>query len=394
MKGLGMTWAALLISASVLIFISVLILFLSTMRSVARNERRFLFKDTSIVVGVYTVVCMCSVFTLSIPRAQPLCEAVSQVVFMIAAYSFYSLLVKNCSNCDGELRDVTENNEKASSPAYAEGSSFCCDGPQSQMLKSIKSKRRDDAWLVLQAPPCCCWPFCGRLLPERPLKVCHITNLGYLVLQMPFTTSVVYFVLLVMASEHQRIYNTYYQFLQPICLASILLGIYGINVTLKLASAVLPERPLQNRFRCLQLVLISTKLQALLIRLLASNGVVPCMSPLAPALVANLIQNSLVLCEMLLLAVWARFIYRNPVSKQDENTPINIAVSARSDNNNAVLANPQIARSWTGSKDNAFVIENQYGDMTSPVKHASRSTRDNTRSDVHITYNGGAPQTR
>lgn len=55
---------------------------------------------------------MCSVFTLSIPRAQPLCEAVSQIVFMTAAYSFYSLIVKSCSPCDGELKDVTENTGK------------------------------------------------------------------------------------------------------------------------------------------------------------------------------------------------------------------------------------------------------------------------------------------
>lgn len=54
-SGLGMTWAALMISVSILVFISVLILYLITMRNVAKTERKFLFKDISIVVGVYTV---------------------------------------------------------------------------------------------------------------------------------------------------------------------------------------------------------------------------------------------------------------------------------------------------------------------------------------------------
>lgn len=65
--------------------------------------------------------------------------------------------------------------------------------------------------------------------------------LRMLVLQLPVVQGLLYMVLLVMWAEEQSLYNVNYMYFQPIVVASILFGIWGMLMTLKMLSEILKD---------------------------------------------------------------------------------------------------------------------------------------------------------
>lgn len=69
--------------------------------------------------------------------------------------------------------------------------------------------------------------------------------LRMLVLQLPVVQGLLYMVLLVMWAEEQSLYNVNYMYFQPIVVASILFGIWGMLMTLKMLSEILKDYNMQ-----------------------------------------------------------------------------------------------------------------------------------------------------
>ena len=76
-------------------------------------------------------------------------------------------------------------------------------------------------------------------------------------------------------------------YMQPVIILSILFGIWGMNMTIKMLNEVLKDHLLQAKFVVLQLVLLLAKLQGLTARIVVWCGLIACKPPITPAVYAN-----------------------------------------------------------------------------------------------------------
>nr|CAD7429596.1 unnamed protein product [Timema monikensis] len=145
----------------------------------------------------------------------------------------------------------------------------------------------------------------------------HVRKLRMLILQLPVVQGLVYMILMVMWAEEESLYQVNYMYLQPVVVLSILFGIWGISMTIKMLAEVLKDHHMQGKFLVLQFVLLLAKMQGLVFRILVWASLLPCRPPITPTVYANLIYNSLMLAEMVILGIVARLLYRKELPDLD-----------------------------------------------------------------------------
>lgn len=265
-----------LVSGVVLVVLLTLLVYADTLRRVlSRTVPAAAKTHNAFVVSVYPIVSLATLCAVVVPRAQLLAEAVTQGVFMAAVYQLWCLLVAYC-------------------------------GGEAELIRRVKPGS-----LNPRVGPCCCWPCC--LLPMFAVNKRSVCLLRVLVLQLPVVQGVVYMVLLVMWAEEESLYEVNYMYLQPVVVVSILTGIWGLLMTIKMLSTVLANHLVLGKFLALQAVLLLAKFQGLTARILAWYNVLPCNPPLTPHVYANLMYNMAMVVEMLLLALFARAIYSREI---------------------------------------------------------------------------------
>ncbi|XP_066603293.1 organic solute transporter alpha-like protein [Prorops nasuta] len=247
-----------------------------------QKESKYFKTNALIIISVYPIASLCSLTSIAIPRALLLSEAVTQISLTISLYRLYLLLI------DVGRRKITK------SPP-----------------------------LKLKVGPCCCWPCLP--FPSLEMTDANLSWLRILVLQLPIIQGSIYCIFLFMAVEQPSLQVQYGVYLQPISVTSILLGLYGLSITMQSLQEVAPETKLQHKATVSQMVLLFSKLQAFIIRTLPLTGIFPCNPPLTPLLYANVTYNALMLVEMLLLCYAARHVYyaeleRNADSERDSAT--------------------------------------------------------------------------
>jgi len=230
-------------------------------------------------MSVYPIASLCSLVALALPRAQLLSDAVTQISLTIGLYRHYLLLI------DVGRREVNK------SPA-----------------------------LKLRVGPCCCWPCLP--FPDLDMNPTNMSWIQILVLQLPIVQTLIYIVSLIMEAEDALLVSRYAVFLQPLVVASILLGLYGLTITLKSLEEVNPGSNLKHKAAVIQMVLMFSKLQGFIVKSLPKTGLFPCNPPITPQTYANFTYNALMLIEMLLLCYVARLVYRDS-SDADVETPEN-----------------------------------------------------------------------
>lgn len=259
----------------VAVFITVA-LFADTIRSIIRTAPINTRSHAAFVVSVYPVVAIVTFCATLVPRAQVITEAVSQGMFMCSMYQLFCLIV-----------------------SYG--------GGETGLVKKLQP-----AQISLQVAPCCCWSCCS-FLPVYPLTKERLKILRALVVQLPVVQAFSYIAMLVMWSDDQKLYPLNYNYYQPVVVTSILLGIWGMVMLVRVSQEGLKEYFVQGKFIVLQLVLLLTKFQGLAARTLAMGNLFPCRSNITPTVYTNLIYNSALLWEMVLLAGFARLLYQKPV---------------------------------------------------------------------------------
>ncbi|XP_034254017.1 organic solute transporter alpha-like protein [Thrips palmi] len=265
-----------LFSVAVLVVLLTLLVYADTLRRVlTRTVPAAAKTHSAFVISVYPVVALATLCAVIVPRAQLLAEAVTQGVFMAAVYQLWCLLVAYC-------------------------------GGEAELIRRVKPGS-----LNPRVGPCCCWPCC--LLPMLAVNKRNVCLLRVLVLQLPVVQGLLYLALLVMWAEEESLYEVNYMYLQPIVVVSILTGIWGLLMTIKMLSTVLAGHLVLGKFVALQAVLLLAKFQGLAARALAWYDVLPCNPPLTPAVYANLMYNTAMLVEMLLLALFARALYSKDI---------------------------------------------------------------------------------
>ncbi|XP_054262661.1 organic solute transporter alpha-like protein [Macrosteles quadrilineatus] len=269
-------WGVLLFTLGGLAVCIVLAAYCDTLRHVLRSSPPLVKTHSAIILSVYPVVALSTYCATVVPRAQLLAEAVTQGVFMAGMYQLFCLMIAYC-------------------------------GGEAMLISRVKPLS-----LSPRVGPCCCWPCCG-FLPVMHIDKDRVRWLRVLVLQLPVVQGLVYMVLLVMWAEEQSLYQVNYMYLQPLVVMSILCGVWGIIMTMKMLTEVLQGYHIQGKFIVLQLVLILAKLQGVWARLFVWFGWLPCKPPITPTVYANLLYNSLMLWEMVLLCLCARYLYKRPL---------------------------------------------------------------------------------
>lgn len=229
------------------------------------------------ILSVYPIASICSLAAIAIPRAQLLSETVTHAFLTVSFYRLYLLLV------DVGRRQVTK------APT-----------------------------LKLNVGPCCCWP----CLPFPTLEMidANLSWIRVIVLQLPIVQGLLCFISFIMALDEQRTTPTYFPFFQPFVFSSILLAVYGITIVTKTVHSVLPGEKLNLKTLVSQLVLLFSKGQAGIIKLLANTGLFLCNPPITPITYANVTQNALMLIQMLLLCIAARYLYYVELDTVEDST--------------------------------------------------------------------------
>ncbi|XP_029675832.1 organic solute transporter alpha-like protein 3 isoform X2 [Formica exsecta] len=246
---------------------------------VYQKNSKFYKGNAIVILSVYPVASVCSLMAIAIPRGQLLSEAVTQMFLTISFYRLYLLLL------DVGRRRISET------PA-----------------------------LMLRVGPCCCWPCLP--FPNLQMTDANLSWLRILALQLPMVQGLLYFIFLFMKAEEPILATQYGVYLQPVMVISILLGIYSLTIATKTLHAVAPEANLHFKTLVTQLVLLFSKLQAGIIKLLPATGLFPCNPPLTPEIYASVTYNSLMLFEMLLLCYAARHVYYVDPEKNQEQDAI------------------------------------------------------------------------
>ncbi|XP_067011568.2 organic solute transporter alpha-like protein [Anabrus simplex] len=250
----------------------ILFLYIDTLRHIIRNAPSPVKTHSAFVLGVYPVVALATYCAIIVPRAHLLSEAVTQGMFMASMYQLFCLLVAYC-------------------------------GGEAELIRRVKPDS-----LNPRVGPCCCWPCC--CLPLCSVNKRNVRQLRLLVLQLPVVQGLVYMVLLVMWAEEESLYHVNYMYFQPVVVCSILFGIWGISMTMKMLAEVLKDHHMQAKFMVLQMVLLLAKLQGLLARISVWSGLMPCKPPITPSVYGNLIYNTTMLGEMVILMILARLLYK------------------------------------------------------------------------------------
>ncbi|XP_076173366.1 organic solute transporter subunit alpha [Ptiloglossa arizonensis] len=242
-----------------------------------QKESKFYKTNAIMILSVYPVASVCSLTTMAIPRTQLLSEAVTQIFLTISLYRLYLLLVHI------GLKRVTK--------------------PPPLMLK---------------VGPCCCWPCLP--FPDLQMTDANLSWLRLVVLQLPIIQGLTYCVFLFMSIEEPSLATQYGIYLQPSSVASILLGIYGLTITVKSLQEVAPEAKLHRKTTVSQMVLLFSKLQAFIVKSLPQTGLFPCNPPITPQIYANVTYNALMLIEMLLLCYAARYVYYVDLEREESTS--------------------------------------------------------------------------
>lgn len=86
---------------------------------------------------------------------------------------------------------------------------------------------------------------------------------------------------------YQSLYQVNYMYMQPFIVISIICGMWGISMTMRVLGDILKDHNIQGKFIALQLVLVLAKLQGLAFRTMVWKGWLPCKPPITPTVYAN-----------------------------------------------------------------------------------------------------------
>ncbi|XP_049943280.1 organic solute transporter alpha-like protein [Schistocerca serialis cubense] len=246
----------------------------NTMHYVRRHVPRVLRGYTAFVISLYPVSATITYLAVLVPRAHFLVQVVTQGMFVVCLYQMFSLLV-----------------------AYLGG-------------EEELSVRLSTATIQPVTGPCCCFPCCRYCCKPIPVTRKSVSRLRLLVFQLPLVQWLLYVIIFVMVAEDKETYTKALPYLQPLFVGSMMLAVWGTNMTIRVLNTILSDFKATAKFMSLQLIVILDVLQTSIANLIAKN--VPCTVPLTPTMWANLIVSTLVLVEMVPLSLWARSLYCRP----------------------------------------------------------------------------------
>ncbi|XP_065084663.1 organic solute transporter alpha-like protein [Ochlerotatus camptorhynchus] len=261
-----------------------IVLSLATFVICGKNIRQVLqytpkrFKSKTIVVLIiYPIVTALAIVSTLIPKSYFICDTASHIYFMICAYVFYSLIVE-----------------------YVDG--------DEAFIRSSDSR----TFNVRTPPCCCCLPFLHRCAVTKNRLL--LTRL--LVLQLPIVQTLLFVGLNVVFIEDIENFNSIILYFVPFIVLSIILGVWGLNIIVRMVSPLHSEFKLMGKYVVLQAVLLLCKIQPVVIMGIVTYVTPSCDFPLTLQVQKNAVFQMCLCVEMLVLSLWAFTLYKTPNKNQ------------------------------------------------------------------------------
>ncbi|KAK7100893.1 organic solute transporter subunit alpha-like [Littorina saxatilis] len=232
------------------------------------------------LVGIYPMFALAALLAVYVPRAAMLGDLASSIYLAVCLFHFTSLII-----------------------LYS--------GGIPQLLQKAES-----TGFSLRTPPCCCCCFC---CPAIKATWPNLRKLRVMVFQTSFLQPFISFITLVLWLDEKYVKGKVaigeaYIYLSIINAVSTMTAMYGLVILFRTSRAFLKKQSISQKFVVLQLVLIIHNLQGFIFVTLSGNDLPACRGKLSSIVRSNAIQHMVVVCEMLILAVLARCLYRRPHS--------------------------------------------------------------------------------
>uniref|UniRef100_A0A1A9ZUB9 Organic solute transporter alpha-like protein n=1 Tax=Glossina pallidipes TaxID=7398 RepID=A0A1A9ZUB9_GLOPL len=168
-------------------------------------------------------------------------------------------------------------------------------------------KATDAAALVFNTPPCCC---CCRCFPSAMPSKPKLCILRYMIWQMPFIQGSIMLVLNLIYYGEQDLYKNVMIYFMPFIVCSILLGIWALNIIVRVVTTMRSGCGLMKKMFCLQLILLLCKLQYMLLDSQLNSVTLGNSYPMNHTVYKQTIINLLILIEMVLVSILVQNAYK------------------------------------------------------------------------------------
>ncbi|XP_073840836.1 organic solute transporter alpha-like protein [Musca autumnalis] len=250
-----------------------IVIFCSTVSKIRSRCDPCIRVPSIVLCSLYPIICGAALTTLMLPKAWLICHTIMHLCFIIGAVVFRQLCFRYVGS---ELNYAKEN---------------------------------DGAAVSINTPPCCCCCLCLPAILPSKAKLCL---LRYMVWQMPFVQGCIMLVLNLIYYREQELYRSVSLYFIPFLVCSILIGIWALNIVVRMVNSIHSEYGLMKKMFCLQLILLLCKLQYMLLDTQLNNVDLGGYYPINHTIYKQTIINLLILVEMVLVSLLAQNAYKSP----------------------------------------------------------------------------------
>ncbi|EDX11018.1 GD14784 [Drosophila simulans] len=262
--------------ASLLTILNISI-FATTVSRLRRHLDKPLLGPSIMMVGLYPIISVAALVTILVPYSWFVCHTVMHVMFMVGGPVFRTLLFR-----------------------YV--------GSEQNYVKETAGEA-----VQLNTPPCCCCCLCLPMVVPTKAKLC-ISR--YMVWQMPFWQGSIMLVMNILYYRDIQLYRQVMFFFIPFIVCSIVLGVWSLQITVRMITKVRGDYHLRKKMFCLQLVVMLCKLQYLVLYDQLDGIKMGGEYPINHTVYKQTIINILILVEMVLVSMMVQSAYRTPVQVQ------------------------------------------------------------------------------
>ncbi|XP_017844536.1 organic solute transporter alpha-like protein [Drosophila busckii] len=269
---------------SLAIFIATLLtilnicIYLTTLTRLRRHLNKPLRTPSIILISLYPIISLAALLTILLPYAWFMCHTLMHAMFMIGGPAFRTLLFR-----------------------YVDS--------EQNFIKLTSSEP-----VALNTPPCCCC--CGGCLPLVVPTKAKLCISRYMVWQMPFWQGSIMLVMNILYYRDRELYSQVMLFFIPFIVVSIVLGVWSLQITVRMISKLHGDYQLRKKMFCLQLVVLLCKLQYLILYEQLNNFKLGGEYPINHTIHKQTIINILILVEMVLVSMMTQSAYRTPIQVQ------------------------------------------------------------------------------
>ncbi|TDG42039.1 hypothetical protein AWZ03_011547 [Drosophila navojoa] len=256
-------------------------IYLATVSQLRRHLNKPLLMPSIVMVSLYPVISVAALVTILVPYSWFICHTVMHAMFMIGGPVFRMLLFR-----------------------YVES--------EQNYLKETSGEP-----VALNTPPCCCCCLCLPMVVPTKTKLC-ISR--YMVWQMPVWQGGIMLVMNILYYRDITLYREVVLFFIPFIIASIVLGAWSLQITVRMITKLHGDYQLRKKMFCLQLIVLLCKLQYLVLYEQLNSLKLGGEYPINHTIYKQTIINILVLVEMVLVSMLAQSAYRVPIQVQIDDS--------------------------------------------------------------------------